>query len=245
VDFIWDNFCDWYIETSKSRLFDKECDTRLEAQYLLNYVLGVSMQLLHPFMPFVTEEVYQNLEIGGKADSIMISDWPCADDIPSYAEEAEMMETLMDAIRGIRAVRKEMDVAPSRKAHIIVVTPEDKTAEMFVNGEGFLARLASVSGLETRKDKEGIPSTAVAAMFKGGEIYLPLEDLIDISKELERLGKEKERLEGEINRVSGKLANESFVSRAPAAVVDQERARLVKYEEMHKNITERIAILSK
>ena len=245
VDFIWDNFCDWYIEICKSRLFDENCPTALEARYLLNYVLGVSMQLLHPFMPFITEEVYSNLVLDGKAESIMISDWPDADKIPASPDEAEMMETLMDAIRGIRAVRKDMDVAPSRKAHIIVVTPSDKTASMFVNGEGFLARLASVSGLETRKDKEGIPSTAVAAMFKGGEIYLPLEDLIDISKELERLGKEKERLEGEIARVSGKLANESFVSRAPAAVVDQERAKLAKYEEMHKSITERIAILSK
>ncbi|MBO4448958.1 MAG: valine--tRNA ligase [Clostridiales bacterium] len=245
VDFIWDNFCDWYIEICKSRLFDENCPTSLEARYLLNYVLGVSMQLLHPFMPFITEEVYSNLVLDGKAESIMISDWPDADKIPASPDEAEMMETLMDAIRGIRAVRKDMDVAPSRKAHIIVVTPSDKTAAMFVNGEGFLARLASVSGLETRKDKEGIPSTAVAAMFKGGEIYLPLEDLIDISKELERLGKEKERLEGEIARVSGKLSNESFVSRAPAAVVDQERAKLAKYEEMHKGITERIAILSK
>ncbi|MBO4681055.1 MAG: valine--tRNA ligase [Clostridiales bacterium] len=245
VDFIWDNFCDWYIEICKSRLFDENCPTSLEARYLLNYVLGVSMQLLHPFMPFITEEVYSNLVLDGKAESIMISDWPDADKIPASPDEAEMMETLMDAIRGIRAVRKDMDVAPSRKAHIIVVTPSDKTASMFVNGEGFLARLASVSGLETRKDKEGIPSTAVAAMFKGGEIYLPLEDLIDIGKELERLGKEKERLEGEIARVSGKLANESFVSRAPAAVVDQERAKLAKYEEMHKSITERIAILSK
>ena len=245
VDFIWDNFCDWYIEICKSRLFDENCPTSLEARYLLNYVLGVSMQLLHPFMPFITEEVYSNLVLDGKSESIMISDWPDADKIPDSPDEAEMMETLMDAIRGIRAVRKEMDVAPSRKAHIIVVTPSDKTASMFVNGEAFLARLASVSGLETRKDKEGIPSTAVAAMFKGGEIYLPLEDLIDISKELERLDKEKERLEGEINRVSGKLANESFVSRAPAAVVDQERAKLVKYEEMHKSIVDRIASLSK
>ena len=245
VDFIWDNFCDWYIEICKSRLFDENCPTSLEARYLLNYVLGVSMQLLHPFMPFITEEVYSNLVLDGKAESIMISDWPDASKIPASPDEAEMMETLMDAIRGIRAVRKDMDVAPSRKAHINVVTPSDKTVWMFVNGEGFLARLASVSGLETRKDKEGIPSTAVAAMFKGGEIYLPLEDLIDISKELERLGKEKERLEGEIARVSGKLANESFVSRAPAAVVDQERAKLTKYEEMHKSITERIEILSK
>ncbi|MBR6487606.1 MAG: valine--tRNA ligase, partial [Clostridiales bacterium] len=155
VDFIWDNFCDWYIEICKSRLFDEKCETRLEAQYLLNYVLGISMQLLHPFMPFLTEEVYSNLVLDGKAESIMISDWPDADKIPASPDEAEMMETLMDAIRGIRAVRKEMDVAPSRKAHIIVVTPSDKTASMFVNGEGFLARLASVSGLETRKDKEG------------------------------------------------------------------------------------------
>ena len=245
VDFIWDNFCDWYIEICKSRLFDENCPTSLEARYLLNYVLGVSMQLLHPFMPFLTEEVYANLVLDDKAESIMISDWPDADKIPASPDEAEMMETLMDAIRGIRAVRKDMDVAPSRKAHIIVVTPSDKTAAMFVNGEGFLARLASVSGLETRKDKEGIPSTAVAAMFKGGEIYLPLEDLIDIGKELERLGKEKERLEGEIKRVGGKLANESFVTRAPAAVVDQEKAKLVKYEDMLKSITDRIAILSK
>lgn len=245
VDFIWDNFCDWYIEICKSRLFDENCPTSLEARYLLNYVLGVSMQLLHPFMPFLTEEVYANLVLEGKAESIMISDWPDADKIPASPDEAEMMETLMDAIRGIRAVRKDMDVAPSRKAHIIVVTPSDKTASMFVNGEGFLARLASVSGLETRKDKEGIPSTAVAAMFKGGEIYLPLEDLIDISKELERLGKEKERLEGEIKRVGGKLSNESFVTRAPAAVVDQEKAKLVKYEDMLKSITDRIDILSK
>ena len=245
VDFIWDNFCDWYIETSKSRLFDKECETRLEAQYLLNYVLGVSMQLLHPFMPFITEEVYQNLEIGGKAESIMISDWPCADDIPAYAEEAEMMETLMDAIRGIRAVRKEMDVAPSRKAHIIVVTPEDRTAEMFINGEGFLARLASVEGVETQKDKEGIPATAVAAMFKGGEIYLPLEDLIDIDKELERLDKEKERLSGEIDRVKAKLANQDFVSRAPEKVVNAEKDKQKNYEEMYNNIVSRIAMLKK
>ena len=245
VDFIWDNFCDWYIEISKSRLFDKECDTRLEAQYLLNYVLGVSMQLLHPFMPFITEEVYQNLEIGGKAESIMISDWPSAEDIPSYAEEAEMMETLMDAIRGIRAVRKEMDVAPSRKAHIIVVTPEDRTAEMFINGEGFLARLASVEGVETQKDKEGIPATAVAAMFKGGEIYLPLEDLIDIDKELERLDKEKERLSGEIDRVKAKLANQDFVSRAPEKVVNAEKDKQKNYEEMYNNIVSRIAMLKK
>ena len=245
VDFLWDNFCDWYIEITKSRLYDKECKTRNNAIYLLNYVLSEAMKLLHPFMPFITEEVYSNLIIADKAESIMVADWPEADKVMSSPEDAEMMNTMIDAIRGIRAVRKNMDVAPSRKAHIIVVTSSDKIAKMFTDGEGFLERLASVSSLETRQSKEGIPSTAVTAVFGGGEIYIPLEDLIDIAKELERLDKEKTRLDGEIKRLNGKLSNESFVSKAPAAVVEQERAKLAKYEEMYANLSDRIEVLSK
>ncbi len=245
VDFLWDNFCDWYIEITKSRLYDKECKTRNNAIYLLNYVLSEAMKLLHPFMPFITEEVYSNLVIADKAESIMISDWPEADKVLSSPEDAEMMNTMIDAIRGIRAVRKNMDVAPSRKAHIIVVTSSEKIAKMFTDGEGFLERLASVSSLETRQSKDGIPSTAVTAVFGGGEIYIPLEDLIDIAKELERLDKEKTRLDGEIKRLNGKLSNESFVSKAPAAVVEQERAKLAKYEEMYANLSDRIEVLSK
>ena len=231
VDFLWDNFCDWYIEITKSRLYDKECKTRNNAIYLLNYVLGEAMKLLHPFMPFITEEVYTNLVVADKAESIMIAEWPEADKVLSSIEDAEMMNTMIDAIRGIRAVRKNMDVAPSRKAHIIVVTSSDKIADMFTQGEGFLERLA--------------PSTAVQAVFGGGEIYIPLEDLIDIAKELERLDKEKTRLDGEIKRLNGKLSNESFVSKAPAAVVEQERAKLAKYEEMYANLSDRIEVLSK
>lgn len=245
VDFLWDNFCDWYIEITKSRLYDKECKTRNNAIYLLNYVLSEAMKLLHPFLPFITEEVYSNLIIADKAESIMVADWPEADKVMSSPEDAEMMNTMIDAIRGIRAVRKNMDVAPSRKAHIIVVTSSDKIAKMFTDGEGFLERLASVSSLETRQSKEGIPSTAVTAVFGGGEIYIPLEDLIDIAKELERLDKEKTRLDGEIKRLNGKLSNESFVSKAPAAVVEQERAKLAKYEEMYANLSDRIEVLSK
>lgn len=245
VDFLWDNFCDWYIEITKSRLYDKECKTRNNAIYLLNYVLSEAMKLLHPFMPFITEEVYSNLVILNKAESIMISEWPCAENVLYSPEDAEMMNTMIDAVRGIRAVRKNMDVAPSRKAHIIVVTASDKIAKMFTDGEGFLERLASVSSLETRQTKEGIPSTAVTAVFGGGEIYIPLEDLIDIAKELERLDKEKTRLDGEIKRLNGKLSNESFVSKAPAAVVEQERAKLAKYEEMYANLSDRIEVLSK
>lgn len=245
VDFLWDNFCDWYIEITKSRLYDKECKTRNNAIYLLNYVLGEAMKLLHPFMPFITEEVYTNLVVADKAESIMIAEWPEADKVLSSIEDAEMMNTMIDAIRGIRAVRKNMDVAPSRKAHIIVVTSSDKIADMFTQGEGFLERLASVSSLETRTTKDGIPSTAVQAVFGGGEIYIPLEDLIDIAKELERLDKEKTRLDGEIKRLNGKLSNESFVSKAPVAVVEQERAKLAKYEEMYANLSDRIEVLSK
>jgi len=245
VDFLWDNFCDWYIEITKSRLYDKECKTRNNAIYLINYVLSEAMKLLHPFMPFITEEVYSNLVIADKAESIMVADWPEADKVMSSPEDAEMMNTMIDAIRGIRAVRKNMDVAPSRKAHIIVVTSSDKIAKMFTDGEGFLERLASVSSLETRHSKEGIPSTAVTAVFGGGEIYIPLEDLIDIAKELERLDKEKTRLDGEIKRLNGKLSNESFVSKAPAAVVEQERAKLAKYKEMYANLSDRIEVLSK
>ncbi|MCQ2516725.1 MAG: valine--tRNA ligase [Saccharofermentans sp.] len=244
VDFLWDSYCDWYIEIAKSRLFDTECPTRKEALYLLNYVLGVCMKLLHPFMPFVTEEVYYNLVLDTKSDSIMISDWPETSDIPSFPEDEKMMATLMGAIRSMRNIRAEMNVAPSRKAHIILVTASEDVKAMFSNGLPFLERLASVSSMDIQGDKAGIPSTAVAALFEGGEIYMPLEDLIDIEKELARLGKECEKLDGELARVKGKLSNENFVSKAPAAVIDAEKAKLAKYEELKKGIEERIETLS-
>jgi len=243
VDFIWDNYCDWYIEISKTRLFDKECETRLEAQYLLNYVLSVAMQILHPFMPFLTEEVYSNLIVVNHAESIMISDWPKVDEKTVFAEDAKMMRTLIDAIRSIRNIRKEMNVAASHKVNIIVVTPSGDVAKMFKDGKAFLQRLASVAELETRDSKEGIPSTAVAAMFDGGEIYIPLEDLIDINKELERLGKEKANLESEIKRLEGKLSNENFTSKAPEKIVNAEREKLEKYKNMYASLEERITTL--
>ena len=244
VDFIWENFCDWYIEISKSRLFDKECETRTEALYLLNYVLGTAVKLLHPFMPFMTEEVYQNLVLTDKDDSIMISDWPDADSIPSFPAEAQMMTTLIGAIRSIRNVRTEMNVPPSHKAHIIVVSQSEDIRKMFTDGKAFLERLASVSNLETTTDKSGIPATAVAAIFDGGEVYIPLEELIDIGKELERLEGEKEKLAGEIKRGEGKLSNQQFVNNAPEKVVNAEREKLAKYKEMYNGVEERIKVLS-
>ena len=244
VDFVWECYCDWYIEIAKSRLFDKDCETRLEAQYLLNKVLGVSMQLLHPFMPFVSEEVYSNLIIDGKTDSIMISNWPEVDESMKFTNEEKMMDTLIDAIRAIRSIRKDMKVADSRKVHIIVVTPSDEIKAMFVNGSAFLERLAAVSSLEVKSDKEGIPATAVTCVFEAGEIYIPLGDLIDISKELERLEKEKENLSKEIENADKKLSNETFVSKAPEKVINEWREKKAKYEDMYKGVEERIAVLS-
>ena len=202
------------------------------------------MQLLHPFMPFLTEEVYSNLILKDSKESIMISDWPKADDIGNYPEDEKMMTTLMGAIRSIRNIRSEMNVAPSRKAHVILVTPDESIAKIFKDGLPFLERLASVSSLDTQGNKEGIPATAVAALFAGGEAYMPLDDLIDISKELERLSKEKDRLEGELKRVAGKLANEAFVSKAPEKVINAEKEKQSKYQEMYDNITDRIKMLS-
>jgi len=241
--FLWEEYCDWYIEIAKARLYDKESSTRLEAQYVLNDVLARSMQLLHPFMPFLTEEVYNCLVLDYHADSIMISDWPKSDSADHFPLQEQQMELLMDAIRSIRNVRVNMGVAPSRKASIILVTPDLTVADMFVTGKAFLERLASVSDLEVRQNKDSIPSTAVAAVFGGGEIYIPLEDLIDIDKELERLDKEKTNLKKEIDRVEGKLTNQEFVGKAPEKVIAAEREKQVRYQEMYKNILERMELL--
>ncbi|MBR3032366.1 MAG: valine--tRNA ligase [Clostridiales bacterium] len=243
--FIWEEYCDWYIEIAKSRLFDKECATRKEAQYILNDVLGRSMQLLHPFMPFLTEEVYRYLVLTNKSDSIMISDWPEYRENEVFAAEEKQMEILMDAIRSIRNVRTDMGVIPSRKIGMILVSSEEKNRTMFVDGKAFLERLANVTEVTTQQNKEGIPDTAVACVCSAGEIYIPLEDLIDIDKELERLGKEKERLEGEMKRVNAKLANEEFVKKAPEKVINAEREKQAKYQEMLDNVLSRIDALKK
>lgn len=241
--FLWEEYCDWYIEIAKARLYDQESASRLEAQYILNDVLARAMQLLHPFMPFLTEEVYKSLVLDNRADSIMVSDWPTPSPEDEFPVQEQQMELLMDAIRAIRNVRVNMGVAPSRKASIILVTADPAVAEMFISGKAFLERLASVNGLDVRESKDNIPSTAVAAVFGGGEIYIPLEDLIDIEKELDRLDKEMINLKRELDRVGGKLANAEFVGKAPEKVIASEREKQIRYQEMYKNILERIDLL--
>ena len=234
-DFIWENFCDWYIELVKPRLFDKENPTGKTAQYVLTYVLSNTMKLLHPFMPFITEEIWQHLPHEG--ESIMISEWPEYDEKLNFPKDVESMELIMQSISAIRNRRAEMNVPPSKKAKVIIVT--DKT-DVFKQGTAFFEKLASASEAVVQTDKSGISDNAVNVVVPSVEVFLPLDELVDKTKELERLNAEKKKLEGEIKRVEGKLNNAGFVSKAPQKVVDEEKAKGEKYKEMLEKVLENI-----
>ena len=237
-DFIWDNFCDWYIELVKPRLFDKENPTAKTAQYVLTYVLSNTMKLLHPFMPFITEEIWQHLPHEG--ESIMISSWPEYDEKLNFRQEAESMELIMHAISAVRNRRAEMNVPPSKKAKVIIVTDE---TEVYSCGISFFEKLASASEVEVTTSKDGIDLSAVHIVVPSAEIFLPMEELVDRDKEIERLTAEKKRLEGEIKRVEGKLSNKGFVDKAPAQVVEQEREKGEKYRSMLDKVLESLTAL--
>lgn len=239
-DFIWESFCDWYIELVKPRLFDKENPTAKTAQYVLTYVLSNTMKLLHPFMPFITEEIWQHLPHEG--ESIMISEWPEYDGKLNFPSDAQSMELIMQSISSIRNRRAEMNVPPSKKAKVIIVT--DKT-EVFDQGTAFFEKLASASETVVQKDRSGISDNAVNIVVPSAEIYLPLDELVDKTKELERLRGEKKKLEGEIKRVEGKLNNPGFVNKAPAKVVEEEKAKGEKYKEMLEKVLESIKSMDK
>ena len=234
-DFIWENFCDWYIELVKPRLFDKENPTGKTAQYVLTYVLSNTMKLLHPFMPFITEEIWQHLPHEG--ESIMISKWPEYDEKLNFPKDVESLELIMQSISAIRNRRAEMNVPPSKKAKVIIVT--DKT-DVFEQGTAFFEKLASASEAVVQTDKSGISDNAVNVVVPSAEVFLPLDELVDKTKELERLNAEKKKLEGEIKRVEGKLNNAGFVSKAPQKVVDEEKAKGEKYKEMLEKVLENI-----
>ncbi|HOQ07048.1 MAG TPA: valine--tRNA ligase [Clostridiales bacterium] len=241
-EFIWEEFCDWYIELVKPRLFDRDDPTRLEAQWVLNHVLGISMKLLHPYMPFVTEEIYRHLI--NEDESIMISAWPVYDESMAFTKDEKDMELVMDSIKAVRNIKAEMNVPPAKKIKIIFVAGESERG-ILKDGTKFIERLAGASEILIQADRTGVPDNAVTAVVPGTEIFVPLEDLVDIAKELERLEKEKENLEKELERVNGKLSNEGFVSKAPAKVVEEERAKKAKYSEMYEKVLARIANLEK
>ena len=231
-DFIWDIFCDWYIELTKSRLAEKDTEGNRVAQNVLCYVLTGTLKLLHPFMPFITEEIYGALPHEGDAESIMISAYPKANDAQSFPEESLQLSRVIAAIKAIRNRRNEMNVVPSRKAKVYIATayPESFGESTYP----FFARLASASDVAVAasfNDDAVSGDNAVQIITDSATIYLPLADLVDTEKERARLEGEAKKLEGEIARLVGKLSNQGFVAKAPAAVVDAERAKLAKYQE--------------
>ncbi len=242
-DFIWEEFCDWYIEMVKPRLYDRESEGRLEAQYVLNFVLGNAMKLLHPYMPFITEEIYTHLINDGR--SIMISEWPVYSEDLNFAADEAKMNLIMDAVRSTRNIRAEMNVPPSRKAKMIFVANGEAERATLLEGISFFQRLASASEVAVQADKTGIPADAVGTVIAGAEIFIPLDELIDIEKEIERLNKEKANLEGELKRVEGKLNNEGFVAKAPPKVIEEEKAKREKYKDMYQKVVERLESLTR
>ena len=241
-DFIWDEFCDWYIEMVKPRLYNSDnAASRNAALYTLKTVLIDALKLLHPYMPFITEEIFCTLQ--DEEESIMISSWPVYDESKAYDKEETEIEVLKEAIRGIRNVRTGMNVPPSRKAQVYVVTEKENIASIFNEGKLFFAPLAYASEVLVQSDKTGIADDAVSVVIENATVYMPFAELVDISQEIERLEKEEKRLQGEIARSSGMLSNEKFVSKAPAAKVEEEKAKLAKYTQMLEQVQTRLASL--
>ena len=238
-DFIWDEFCDWYIEMVKPRLYDTDdAASQNAALWTLQTVLIDALKLLHPYMPFITEEIFCSLQ--AKEESIMISSWPVYRQERCYEAQERAIETIKEAVRGIRNVRSEMNVPPSRKASVFVVSEEQKILDIFTEGKLFFASLAYASEVAMQRDKAGIPEDAVSVVIPGATLYMPFAELVDIAQEVERLQKEEKRLQGELARVNGMLSNERFLSKAPEAKIQEEKEKLAKYTQMMEQVKLRL-----
>ena len=240
-DFIWDEYCDWYIEMVKPRLYDKENPTRNAALWTLKTVLINALKMLHPFMPFVTEEIFTSIQ--SEEETIMYSKWPEYSEDFDFSDDEKAIELMKEAIKSIRNIRAEMNVAPSKKAKVIVVSEDEEVRNIFENGKVFFAPLAYASEVAVQSDKTGIADDAVSTAIHKGMIYMPFAELVDIAKEKERLSKEREKLVKEVERVEKKLSNQGFVSKAPEKVINEERAKLEKYSNMLKSVEEQIGKL--
>ena len=241
-DFIWDEFCDWYIEMVKPRLYNSDnAASQNAALWTLKTVLIDALKLLHPYMPFITEEIFCTLQ--SEEESIMISKWPEYTEARAFAKEERDIEILKEAVRGIRNVRTEMNVAPSKKAQVYVVSENVDICNTFEEGKLFFASLAYASDVTIQSDKSGIADDAVSVVIANANLYIPFAELVDIKQEIERLEKESKRLDGELARVNGMLSNEKFISKAPEAKIAEEREKLTKYTQMKQQIVERLAQL--
>ena len=237
-DFIWDEFCDWYIELVKTRLYGDNKESKLNAEHTLCFVLCGILKLMHPFMPFITEEIYCALPTG--EDTIMTSEWPKYSDKLNFPEEEKQMSVICGAIKSIRNIRTEMNVVPSRKASMIIVTDN---AKLFEDGTAFFEKLAGAKDVTVINEEKNIPDGAVSVIVEGAKIFIPMDELIDTEKEKQRLEKEKERLEAEIERVEKKLSNQGFIAKAPAKLIEEEKEKGVKYKEMYGKVLESLAKL--
>ena len=240
-DFAWDEFCDWYIEMVKPRLYNKEDETRGSALYTLKTVLTSILKMLHPYTPFVTEEIF--LSIQDKEETIMLSNWPEHDEKLNFTAEADEIETIKNAIKSVRNIRAEMNVAPARKVKMFVVMDSNDAGNSFINAESYIKTLAGISEIAVQTDTGGIGADAVSIVIPSGMIYLPFAELVDIEKEIERLNAEKEKYANEIERAEKKLSNEGFVKKAPPKLIEEEKEKIETYKEMLKAAEERIAKL--
>ena len=248
-DFIWDEFCDWYIEMVKPRLYNSDdAESQNAALWTLKTVLIDALKLLHPYMPFITEEIFCSLQ--GEEESIVISSWPGYSGEWNFEKEEKDIETIKEAVRGIRNVRSEMNVAPGRKTSIFVISEKKEILDTFTEGKLFFASLAYAGEvtmiqkengkLPDGKDEGDIAGDAVSVVIPGATLYIPFAELVDIAQEIERLEKEQKRLTGELARVNGMLSNERFLSKAPEAKIAQEREKLAKYTQMMEQVTQRL-----
>ncbi|HLS53777.1 MAG TPA: valine--tRNA ligase, partial [Tissierellaceae bacterium] len=242
-DFIWDDYCDWYIEMVKSRLYGDNKESKELAQQVLLYVLKDINKLLHPFMPFITEEIWQHLP--GNEKDLIETTWPTTRKDLDFPQAEERIQYVKESIKAIRNARAEMNIAPSRKATIIFVSREKDIRDLIERGRSHYINLASAEDIKVQASKEGLGDDNVAVVLNKAEAFLPLKDLIDYEKEVERLEREKEKLEEELRRVRGKLANEGFVSKAPEKIVQEERDKLAKYENMMDKVLERLENIEK
>ena len=248
-DLIWNEYCDWYIELVKKRLYGEDEADKQVARYVLVSVLRQMLTLLHPFMPFITEEIWGYLP-GGNPDSedpddfLIRGQWPVYDEARTYPKETEILETAMEIIRSIRNIRAEAEAAPGKKLHGLILAGAGKDEICRAAGP-YISNLANLSDLQFIGDKSQVPEEVMSAVVDGAEVFVPLDDLMDYEAELSRLQKEKKRLEGEVKRVVGKLNNQGFVSKAPEKVVAEERAKKDKYEEMLEKVTERLALVER
>ena len=239
-DFIWDTYCDWYIELTKARLYSEEADRKQTALQVLVYVLDQTLRLLHPFMPYITEEIWQSLPHEGKA--LIVAKWPVTSEALSFKEEEAHMESVMNAIRAIRNRRAEMNVPPSKKATLYVLTSKP---QIFTEGEGFIQRLAYADRVELLESEPANLDGMVTCATADAKLFIPMGQLVDIAKELERITKELDKARKNLASIQGKLSNEKFTARAPEAVVNAEREKAKKAADLIASLEESEAALKK